>query len=172
MTACLTVSGWVFGAIVAVIDLIACYVICRKSERKYEEGTFTPRKGDRNGEYILYETPGDDVVDYEPRHGHYLKTAEVIVTLASASLLFLPSAHMSGVPLAKFGFSIVLLASCVMSGVLFMALVTYFYEDFLYDPRSFTLNRSAWLSALGLMELTYFGLRAVFISAPRLKHPR
>lgn len=157
MAACLTSSGWMLGSILAAIVLAACYFTCRKSERKYEETTFTPRKRDRNGQYILNESPGDDVWGYENRHGHYLKTAEVIVTLASASLLFIPSTHMN-LPLTRFGFSIVLLACSVMAGLVFMALLTYFYEDFLFDPRSFTLNRSAWLSALGLAELLYFGI--------------
>jgi hypothetical protein len=144
--------GWIIGGVVSLSIPWLCYSISRRSESKFEI-TFTPRKRDRHGNFVA-----DEVVSYEDRHGHYLKTAELIVTLASASLLFIASSHLNiKAPLATFSFSIVLLACCVASGVTFMGLVTYFYELFLFDPNTFTLRRSAWLTALGLMELLYFG---------------
>jgi hypothetical protein len=145
--------GWIIGAGVSLFILCFCYLISHRSESRLE-ATFTPRKRDRYGKFV-----GDEVVGYEDRHGHYLKTAELIVTLASASLLFIASSHLNvKAPFTAFGFPVVLLAFCVASGVTFMALVTYFYELFLFDPNTFTLRRSAWLTALGLMELLYFGV--------------
>lgn len=38
------------------------------------------------------------------------------------------------------GFSMVLLGFTVVYGLLFMALLTYFYEMFLFDPASFTAS--------------------------------
>ena len=109
--------GWVLGTVVSLAILWFCYFISRRSESKFEV-TFTPRKRDRHGNFV-----GDEVVDYDDRHGHYLKTAELIVTLASASLLSIASSHLGiKAPFTAFGFSVVLLACCVASGVTFMAL--------------------------------------------------
>jgi len=151
-------SGWSFGIIVGIVLFLSAYLWCLRVEKSYDYVTFTPRKRDRFGKYIEGEGKEEELVDFDPRHGHYLKCAEVVITLSSASLIFIPSVHLSSGVLPRFAFSLVLLGFTVLYGVLFMAFVTYFYEEFLYDPKRFTVYRSALLSALGFTALLCFGL--------------
>jgi hypothetical protein len=71
-------------------------------------------------------------VPFEHRHERYMNVAEVMVTLASASLVIVPSSGLSLYSHAC-GFALVLLGFCVLDNLGFMALLTYFYERFLYD---------------------------------------
>ena len=74
--------------------------------------TLTPRKQIRD-----YKT-GDLVatneeVDFDPRHNHYMKSAEVLITLASASLIFIPGLRFTsvfpwiGLPMVLLGLTVV-----------------------------------------------------------------
>jgi len=98
-----------------------------------------------------------------PRHGHYLKCAEVLITLASASLVFIPTLHVSAL-LPRLGFSMVLLGFTVVYGLLFMALLTYFYEMFLFNPASFTTFRSSAIFTLGFSAFLCFALAYLVLS--------
>ncbi len=61
-------------------------------ERKARYVTLTPFKRMRDPQTgrIL---AGSEEVSFDPRHGHYLKCAEVLITLASASLCSFDIAH-------------------------------------------------------------------------------
>jgi hypothetical protein len=61
-------------------------------------------------------------VPFEHRHERYMNVAEVMVTLASASLVFVPSSRLSLYSNAC-AFALILLGFCVLYGVGFMALL-------------------------------------------------
>jgi hypothetical protein len=84
-------------------------------------------------------TPPDSLgkpVPFEHRHERYINVAEVMVTLASASLVFVPSSRLSFYSHAC-AFALILLGLCVLYSVGFMAFLTYFYERFLYDDQTY-----------------------------------
>ena len=94
-------------------------------------------------------------VDFDPRHGHYMKCGEIVITLASASLVFIPSLHFTstlpwlGMPMVLFGFTVVY-------ALAFMGLLTYFYEMELQNPDTFTATRSCIVFSLGFSALSCF----------------
>ncbi len=131
-------------------------------ERKARYVTLTPFKRTRDpqtGEILS----GGEEVDFDPRHGHYMKCAEVLITLASASLVFIPTLHVSTL-LSKLAFPMVLLGFTVVYALLFMALLTYFYEMFLFNPASFTAFRSSTIFTLGFSAFTCFALAYLTLS--------
>ena len=131
-------------------------------ERKAPYVTLTPFKRSRDartGEIIR----GTEEVSFDPRHGHYMKCAEVLITLASASLVFIPTLHVSSL-LPKLALSMVLLGFTVVYALLFMALLTYFYEMFLFDPASFTALRSSTVFTLGFSTFLCFALAYIWLS--------
>jgi hypothetical protein len=70
--------------------------------------TFTPPAFrpalDSNGDLLydaneyLVQVPTGDFVSFEPRHERYMKIAEVVTTLASASLIFVPCSRLNVYP--------------------------------------------------------------------------
>ena len=105
----------------------------------------------------------EEEVEFDARHGHYMKIAEVITSLAAASIAFIPQLHVpyrSGV----FAYCLALLGASVLLCVLFMALLNYFYEASLYVPRTYTARKSALVTALGFGGLGCFALAYLFIA--------
>src|ERR1700726_1901943 len=78
--------------------------------KDWEFVTFEPPKQVRDAATGRI-TPTGGLVDFDPRHGHYLKIAEVIITIASASLVFISTVHTTktvpliGFPIVLLGFS-------------------------------------------------------------------
>lgn len=125
-------------------------------ERKAPYVTLTPFKRARNPvDGTVIEVPGE--VDFDPRHGHYMKLGEVLITLASASLVFIPTVHSTS-QLPALGFCMVVLGLTVLYSLGFMAAITYFYEMFLFEPHSFTAFRSSFMFSLGFGALSTFAL--------------
>ena len=130
-------------------------------ERKAKYVTLTPFKCRRDikTDQIIMDS---EEVDFDPRHGHYMKCAEVLITLASASLVFIPlhSALLSktGTSGVLLGISMVLLGLTVVYALFFMGLLTYFYEMFLFNPASFKAIRSSLIFALGFSAFWCFAL--------------
>jgi hypothetical protein len=111
-------------------------------------------------------TPNDGrgvVVPFEPRHERYMKIAEVVTTLASASLVFLPASRL-GVYTHSCAFALVLLGSSVLFCVSFMAVLTYFYEGFLYFPNSYAPWKYGLVHALGFGGLFCFALAYMWLA--------
>lgn len=104
--------------------------------------------------WIVTFTPNG--VPFEPRHDRYQKVAEVITTLASASLVFIPGSKLTTHPHLS-SFALLLLGFSVLYSVLFMALLAVFYEKFLYDNRSYTAWKYGLINALGFGSLFSFG---------------
>ncbi len=96
-------------------------------ERKAKYVTLTPFKATRNPQSGEIET-SDEEVSFDPRHGHYLKCAEVLITLASASLVFIPTLHTSS-QLPKLALSMVLLGFTVVYGLLVHGAADLFLRD-------------------------------------------
>ncbi len=95
-------------------------------------------------------------VPFEPRHDRYQKVAEVVTTLGSASLVFIPGSKLAAYPHLS-SLALVLLGLTVLYCVLFMALLTFFYETFLYDNLSYKPWKYGLVNALGFSGLFCFG---------------
>lgn len=150
------------GIAIGLLTPAAFFAFEYSIERKAPYVTLTPFKRTRDprtGEII----PGTEEVSFDPRHGHYMKCAEVLITLASASLVFIPTIHVSSL-LPKLGVSMVLLGFTVVYALAFMALLTYFYEMFLFDPESFTAFRSSLIFTLGFSAFSCFALAYIWLS--------
>ena len=118
--------------------------------------TLSPQRKKRNFITGLVENTQDEV-DFDPRHGHYMKCGEIIIALASASLVFIPNLHFTSV-LPWLGLPMVLLGFTVVYALSFMGLVTYFYEMQLQYPDSFTMFRSVLIFSLGFGGLGCFAV--------------
>jgi hypothetical protein len=134
---CTYLPLWAAGAF-ATFVFFAIWLAVWNIARKWPGVTFTP-----NG------------ISFDPRHGHYMKTAEVVVTLASASLIFIPKLRVSAHP-GSYSFALVLLGACVAFCVFFMVFLTYFYENFLYNANTYKAWKYGLVNALGFTALTCF----------------
>ena len=131
-------------------------------ERKAPYVTLTPFKRSRDPQTGNIVRRNEEV-DFDPRHQSYIKCAEVLITLASASLVFIPTLHVSTL-LPRLSFSIVLLGFTVVYALLFMALLTYFYEMFLFDPTNFTAFRSSLVFSLGFSAFLCFAAAYMWLA--------
>jgi hypothetical protein len=150
----IVLAGVVASVIFATIWLANFWVA-----RKWKYVSFTPHKFVHDlatDKFILTQ----EEIDFGPRLDHYTKTAEVLITLASASLVFVPTLHITIRP-QWFAFSMMLLGICVLFGVLFMVFLTYFYEESLYFPLKYSVKKSAFVNAFGFTALACFGLAYV-----------
>jgi len=111
----------------------------------------------------LVRVPAGEFVPFESRHERYMKIAEVVTTLASASLVFVPSSRLRVYP-HSCSFALVLLGFSVLYCILFMALLTYFYEGFLYDPNTYTVTKYGLVHALGFGGLFCFALAYISLA--------
>jgi hypothetical protein len=105
----------------------------------------------------------DEQVEFDARHGHYLRIAEVIITLSAASIAFIPQMH-APTRSSLYAYCLVLLGEAVLLCVLFMVLLTYFYESSLYAPAAYTASRSAWVNGVGFGGLICFGVAYVLLA--------
>jgi hypothetical protein len=110
---------------------------------------------DTNGQ--LVQIPTGEFVSFEPRHERYMKIAEVVTTLASASLIFIPNSRLNVYP-RSCAFALVLLGFSVLYCVGFMAMLTYYYEGFLYDRSSYSPTKYGLVHALGFGGLICFAV--------------
>ncbi len=150
------------GVALGLLSPAAFFAFEFRIERKEKYVTLTPFKRGRDpqtGEITF----GTEEVSFDPRLEHYLKCAEVLITLASASLVFIPTLHVSSM-MPKLAFPMVLLGFTVVYGLLFMALLTYFYEMFLFNPANFTAFRSSTVFTLGFSAFFCFALAYLVIS--------
>jgi hypothetical protein len=140
------------GVLIPAFFFISQYL----DERKEPYVTLTPFKRARNpANGSVIALPGE--VDFDPRHGHYMKLGEILVTLASASLVFIPT-PLSTSHLPALGFCMMILGMTVVYSLGFMAAITYFYEMFLFDPASFTALKSCLMFSLGFGTLFCFAV--------------
>jgi hypothetical protein len=145
----------VWGIVVGV----AAPCIMGLIEYSFERGagyiTLTPRewvvnpKPQSGARYIL----SDKLVDFVPRMQQYTKTAEIAITVASASIVFAPS-HLS--KLRPLAFSLTLLGFTILWGFGFVAWMSYCYEQALYKPENFTARKSSTMFGLGFGALACF----------------
>jgi hypothetical protein len=141
----------IYLAVATALAIVGClfgfeYRLERKSEHDGLYITLTPLECLRGPRGEVIRT--DKVVDFNPRLEHYLKVAEVMVTLASASLVLIPTLHIDKTH-PMFAYAMVLLGFTVVFAVTFMATMAYFYEMFLFNPASFNALRSSFVFAVG-----------------------
>jgi hypothetical protein len=125
-------------------------------QKHWTHVSFSAPKWRWQAQHSCYVEQGEPI-EFDNRLQHYLKQAEVMITLSSASLVLIPKLHINTHPLS-FAYSLVLLALCVLMSVLFMVFLSYFYEGSLYDPYSYTPKKSAMVSAFGFTALGCFAL--------------
>jgi hypothetical protein len=104
---------------------------------------------------------GMELVDFVPRMQQYTKTAEIMITLSSASIIFIPS-HLSRQPMLAFSF--ILLGFAVLWGVSFIAWMSYCYEESLYDPANFNAITSSVMFGLGFGAFASFAGAYMFLA--------
>jgi hypothetical protein len=150
------------GVAMGVLIPMAFFAFEYSIERKAPYVTLMPFKRTRNPETGAI-IAGTEEVSFDPRHGHYLKCAEVLITLASASLVFIPTLHIASL-LPKLALPMVPLGFTVVYALLFMALLTYFYEMFLFNPANFTAFRSSLVFTLGFSAFLCFALAYLILS--------
>jgi hypothetical protein len=139
---------------ISAVFFAAVWIIVVVSRRKWSYVSFTPHRvvhDLQTDKFVLLQ----DEVDFQPRLGHYLKTSEVVITLASASLVFIPKLTVTAHP-EWFAFSMTLFGLTVLYLVLFMITLLYFYEDSLYFPTYYTVKKSAAVVAMGFAGLLCF----------------
>src|SRR5215831_17444582 len=102
-------------------------------------------------------------IPFEHRHERYMNVAEVMLTLASASLVFVPSSRLS-LYSHTCAFALILLGLCVLYSVGFMALLSYFYERFLYDDQTYRPWKYGLLHGLGFGALFCFALAYIVLA--------
>ena len=147
---------------VAAVIFVVVFAIVWLLRRKWKYVSFTPHKCVEDLKTETFKLT-EEVHPFEPRLAHYLKTSEVVITLASASLVFIPRLSISTHP-EWFAFSMTLFGLCVLFLVLFMVLLIFFYEDSLYFPTHYTVRKSALVLALGFTGLFSFVLAYLSIA--------
>ncbi len=152
------------GIVVGLAAPCICGVVEYRIERRAQSISLTPRewiaKIDRridDPKYVL----GEKLVDFVPRMQQYTKTAEIAITLASASIVLIPS-HLSKLP--TLAFSLTLLGFTVLWGVAFVVWMSYCYEQALYDPEWFGARQSSTMFALGFGAMACFAIGYVALS--------
>jgi hypothetical protein len=86
-----------------------------------------------------------------------------MVTLPSASLVFVPSSRLSLYSHAC-AFALILLGLCVLYSIGFMALLTYFHERFLYDDQTYRPWKYGLLHGLGFGALYCFAFAYIVLA--------
>jgi hypothetical protein len=116
-----------------------------------------------NAEGHIVNAPTGALVSFEPRRELYMKIAAVVTGLAAAPLVFVPSSRLSAYA-GSCAFAVILLGFSVLYSVGFMALLTYFYEDFLYNQSSYSPRKHSIVHALGFGGLACFAVAYFFIA--------
>ena len=110
-------------------------------------------------------TPPDSLgkpVPFEHRHERYMNVAEVMLTLASASLVFVPSSRLSFYSHAC-AFALILLGLCLLYSLVFMALMTYSTNGSSMTTRRTRLGNMDCCMALVLVRCFVSLLRISFL---------
>lgn len=138
-----TACGGLYAAIWCVFRVLnrgAYYYFDAQDFREYEKG------GGRK--LPLSASTGT----FAPFVGHYIGVAQLLITLAAASIAFggsNPAAR--GIFVAK-----LILAFSILFGVLFCAFVLYRYEEYAQDVESYTRFWYCTVEALGFSTLISF----------------
>ena len=155
---------WIpIGVTIGLIAPISLWAVEYRIERGLEivlsprEWIPNPEWPSSGGRYLV----GANFVDFLPRMQQYTKIAEIMITLASASIIFVPS-HVAKQP--ALSISIILLGFSVVWGVLFIAWMSYCYEQALYDPMSFGPRQSSATFGLGFGALACFALAYLWLA--------
>jgi hypothetical protein len=95
---------------------------------------------------------------FEPRLANYVRAVEYLLGLATGTIVLLVGSaalHPNGKLPWVFASPLIVLAFCVVYGILFMALMIYNYEEFLHH-NNYTRARYVRSQALGFSALTCF----------------
>lgn len=151
--------GVVFGLVAPILLGFFYWLIERKqnvvlSPREWKINPDWPNSGPR---YWI----GTELVDFVPRMQQYTKTAEIMITISSASIIFIPS-HLSKQPILAFSF--ITLGFAVLWGVSFIAWMSYCYEESLYNPANFNAVTSSVMFGLGFGAFASFAGAYMFLA--------
>ena len=90
---------------------------------------------------------------FAPLLGSYLDVTKLLITVAAASIAFGATHQSRGIFVAK-----LILAFSILYGVLFCALLQFFYDEYTQNVRAYTRLRYSMIEALGFSTLTCFVL--------------
>jgi hypothetical protein len=110
----------------------------------------------QNGPFTF--EPQNKPGSFEPRLANYVRAVEFVLGLATGSIVLIAGSsalHSTGKLPWVFASPLVLLACCVVFGLLFMVLMIYRYEEFLHH-NNYTRLRYIWNQTLGFSALTCF----------------
>src|ERR1051326_7532515 len=157
-----TVIAGLATALVIVLGIKA-FLLRRLRRTQWKYLSFRPLKWKtplESGDPILL----DQQVEFDSRLANYTKIAEVITTLSAASIAFVPQLH-TPTQSSLFAYCLVLLGATVLLCILFMVLLTFFYEASLYAPAAYTPERAAWVQAVGFGGLLCFALAYLVLAS-------
>jgi hypothetical protein len=120
----------------------------------YVAGKQTPQDGQ-----FTFE-PRNEPNSFEPRLANYIRAVEFMLGLATGSIVLIAGSsalHSAGTIPWQFASPLVILAFCVLYGLLFMVLLIFNYEEFLHHS-NYTRSRYIRNKALGFSSLTCFCL--------------
>jgi|SRR5712664_908348 len=155
---CLTspgVRGALVGAGVFAFLYFLSFLILKPGNYR-----FHPPNRDSNGEQV------EGYMSFEPIIARYHRLAEFVVGLATGSIVLLAGSSVirSGGKVPWFyGSPLVLLAVSVVYAVLFMTLISYNYEEWLYFG-IYSHHRYRFSSALGFSALLCFGVGYIWLA--------
>jgi len=82
---------------------------------------------------------------------NYIGVTKLLITVAAASIAFGAGLNRKGIFVAK-----IVLAFSILYGVLFSALLQFFYDEYAQNVRAYTRGRYALIEALGFSGLACF----------------
>ena len=138
------VSGLTVGLLVLLLVLLLCSVasILKIQKRRWR-----------------FEAHGPG--SFEAGMTSYLRVIEIIIGLATASIVLLGSSsalRVAGQLPGRYGSPMVLLAMSVIYLVLFIAMFVYIYEQTKHKPEFYTHHKYRLLTVLGFSGLLCFAL--------------
>ena len=104
--------------------------------------------------------PQNEPKSFEPRLANYIRAVEFLLGLATGSIVLLVGSsalHPNGKLPWVFASPLIVLAFCVVYGVLFMVLMIYNYEEFLHH-NNYSRARYVRSQGLGFSSLSCFCL--------------
>ena len=137
------------GLLLAVgVYLVTWYIVARRTP----DGTFT---------FELKNEPKS----FEPRLANYVRAVEYMLGLATGSIVLIAGSsalHRDGKLPWVYASPLVMLAVCVVYGLLFMGLMIYNYEEYLHH-HNYTRKKYVRSQALGFSGLACFCLGYLWI---------
>jgi len=144
----------IFGALSLFALLFVLFLWCGRGARSFyfDPQDYAYYEKDNLGQRKLPIAAVNKASTFAPLLEGYIGVAKLVITLAAASIAFGGSqSSRRGIFVAK-----VMLAFSILYGVMFTALLQFFYDDYTQDVNSYVPWRYALIQALGFSTLICF----------------